>query len=72
MPALGTNMPMKKIIALKPFYDFAVIWLDSDKWQESMEMAERFKWVGFKATAIYSDLDPKAYSNDELYQFLTK
>jgi hypothetical protein len=72
MPALGTNVPAHKIIALKPFYEFITIWLDSDKWREAREIAEKCKWVGLGANTVYSDLDPKCYSNLEITKYLTR
>jgi hypothetical protein len=70
MPALGTNVPAHKIIALKPFYEFITIWLDSDKWREAREIAEKCQWVGLSANTIYTDLDPKCYTNGEIMEYL--
>jgi len=79
MPALGTNVPAHKIIALKARqsdgrepYEFITIWLDSDKWREAREIAEKCKWVGLGANTVYSDLDPKCYSNLEITKYLTR
>lgn len=70
MPALGTNVPAHKIIALKPFYEFITIWLDRDKWREAREIAEKCLWVGLSANTVYSELDPKCYTNEELMEYL--
>jgi hypothetical protein len=72
MPALGTNVPVSKIIALKPFYEFITIWLDSDKWREAREIADNCKWVGLSAQTVYSELDPKCYSDEEIQKLLDK
>jgi len=72
MPALGTHVPAHKIIALKASYEFITIWLDRDKWREAREIADKCKWVGLSANTVYSDLDPKCYSNLEIQNFLDK
>jgi hypothetical protein len=72
MPALGTNVPLHKIIALKPFYQFVTVWLDSDKWREAREIAEKCEWIGYSANTIFTDLDPKCYTDSEITGFLSK
>ena len=71
MPALGTNVPAHKIIALKPFYEFITIWLDRDKWREAREIAEKCLWVGLSANTVFTELDPKAYTDQEITGYLT-
>jgi len=70
MAALGTSLPSHKIIALAPLYESIRVWLDSDKWRESMHIAESFQWLGLSAKSIYSELDPKYYSNEEIKEFI--
>jgi len=70
MAALGTSLPSHKIMALAPLYESIRVWLDSDKWRESMHIAESFQWLGLSAKSIYSELDPKFYSNDEITEFI--
>ena len=70
MPALGTNVPAHKIIALKPLYEFITIWLDRDKWREAREIAEKCQWVGLSANTVYTELDPKCYSDLEIKEYL--
>ena len=71
MSALGTNVPAHKIIALKPFYEFITIWLDRDKWREAREIAEKCLWVGLSANTVFTELDPKAYTDQEITGYLT-
>jgi hypothetical protein len=70
MPALGTNVPAHKIIALRPSYEFITIWLDRDKWREAREIADKCLWVGLSANTVYSELDPKCYTNEEIMEYL--
>jgi hypothetical protein len=72
MPALGTNVPVSKIIALRALYDSVTIWLDSDKWREARSIADACKLVGLSATTIFSEQDPKCYSNKEILDKLIK
>lgn len=70
MAALGTSLPAHKMSALAPLYESVRVWLDSDKWRESMHIADSFKWLGLSAKSVYSDLDPKYYSNEEITEFI--
>lgn len=71
MPALGTNVPLSKIIALKGLYSKMVVWLDSDKWREARAIADAGRFVGLSTTTILTDLDPKCYSYEQLNEYLT-
>lgn len=66
MPLLGTHISKHKLMALKASYSSLIVWLDADKFKEAVTIAQQAKWIGFNARAIYSDLDPKEYSVEEL------
>jgi len=71
MPALGTQVPLHKIIAIKGYgYEVVKVWLDSDKWREARDIAEAFKSVGLSASTIFTELDPKSYSNEQIQEFI--
>jgi len=70
MPALGTNVPVSKIMVLARSYERITIWLDSDKWREAREIADNVKWLGLSADTIYSELDPKAYTDEQITEYL--
>ena len=70
MPALGTNVPVSKLMALARSYERITIWLDSDKWREAREIADNVKWLGLSADTIYSELDPKTYSDEQITEYL--
>lgn len=59
MPLLGTHIAKDKLMALRAFYDEVVVWLDADKYREARNIADQAKLVGFKARAIFTELDPK-------------
>lgn len=70
MPALGTNVPVSKLTAIARQYTRLTVWLDSDKWREARHIADNFKWLGLSADTIYSELDPKAYSDEQIKEYL--
>jgi hypothetical protein len=70
MPALGTNVPVSKLMALVRSYEHITIWLDSDKWREAREIADNVKWLGLSADTVYSELDPKTYSDEQITEYL--
>ena len=70
MPCLGSYLPMKKITALKLLYDSIVVWLDSDKLKEAWKIEQMCKWIGLSASTVYTELDPKEYTDLEIKEFL--
>lgn len=70
MPCLGSYLPVKKMTRLKPFYEFLVVWLDEDKLKEAREIAQMAKWIGMSSRVIYTEKDPKEYSNAEIGSYL--
>ena len=70
MPCLGSYLPVKKLARLKPFYETLILWLDEDKLKESREIAQNAKWLGFATKVVYTELDPKEYSDEELAKWL--
>jgi len=72
MPLLGTHIAKEKLMALRPFYDSLVVWLDSDKYREARNIADQAKLIGFKARAGFSELDPKDLSTEEIKERLSE
>jgi hypothetical protein len=70
MPALGTNVPVKKLQIISRTYTRLTVWLDSDKWREARHIADNFKWLGLSADTIFTEKDPKEYSDDEIKGYL--
>jgi hypothetical protein len=48
-----------------------ITWLDSDKLKESREIAQRAKWLGFDTKVVYTEEDPKCYSNEEIMSIIS-
>jgi hypothetical protein len=71
MPCLGSYLPSHKLMALKRLkFTRLITWLDSDKLKESREIAQRAKWLGFDTKVVYTELDPKEYSDSEIKEYL--
>lgn len=71
-PALGTNFQADKIYRLiKKGYTQLIVWLDRDKWREAREIADKAKWAGLSAKTMFSELDPKVYTDEQIKEFLT-
>lgn len=71
MPCLGSYLPARKLVALKCLgYEHLVVWLDSDKLNEAREIAQMGKWIGFNTKVVYTELDPKEYSDKEISEYL--
>lgn len=70
MPCLGSHLPARKIMRLKPFYEFLVVWLDADKLKEARHIAELAKWIGFRTKVVHTPLDPKEYNDTQIKEYL--
>lgn len=67
LPCLGSNLPVRKLSLLRNLgYEQIIVWLDSDKFKEACHIADLAKWIGLSARPVYTDLDPKEYSNKEI------
>lgn len=70
MPLLGSHLATSRLNALAGLYRAVVVWLDSDKLKEARGISERFRLVGVDARVIWTELDPKVYTNEEIGAFL--
>jgi len=72
IPCLGTNFPLHKINELRNRgYQHVVVWLDSDKWREGREIADKCKWIGMSATTLLTELDPKCYIDEQIKEYIS-
>lgn len=65
MPLLGIHLPTKKLMALRG-YKRLLVWLDSDKFKEAVNISNRAQMVGYESKAIYTQLDPKEYVYEQI------
>lgn len=66
MPALGSEISKNKMCRLKNFYDSIVFWMDGNMFNKSVKMASYCRSIGMDANVVYTELDPKEYSNEEI------
>lgn len=67
IPCLGSYLPKSKQNALRLLgYERMVVWLDADKLNDARQIADQAKWLGFQTKVVYTDLDPKEYSDGEI------
>jgi hypothetical protein len=72
MPLLGSHLAQARLNAIAKLYKAVVFWLDSDKYKEAIGMAERAKYSGLSSRVIYTDEDPKCYTNEEIKGILNE
>lgn len=70
MPLLGSGISRQRLARLRPFYDLLEVWLDSDMWHKAQGVAKQAQLLGFQAKAVYSNDDPKCYTNQEIKEYL--
>lgn len=66
----GTKCSLNKLTRIAQNYDKVVIWLDSDKFGDSVRLSDSARALGKAATSIYSDLDPKYLDETTIYELL--
>lgn len=71
MPLLGSHLAQARLNAIARLYPRVMFWLDSDKLKEARAMEQRAKYMGLSTRTVYTDEDPKCYTNDQLLEILT-
>jgi len=73
MPLLGSSLSYEKIMILKHSgHGKIFVWLDHDKYNNALTIAERFKNIGVPTEVICTDLDPKMYDNFQINYQITR
>lgn len=74
MALLGTHIPaplLARIVAYCLAHRLcAIVWLDGDKKPEALKWAKRLSQF-IPATCIWTEKDPKEYTNEEILEFLS-
>lgn len=70
MPLLGSHLASSRLNAVAGLYDDLVFWLDSDKYKEARGMCDKAKYMGLSARTIFTELDPKCYTNSQINEIL--
>lgn len=70
VPLLGTSISRNYLAELRKDYSRLIVWLDADKWRESRDIADAGKLLGFETKTIYTEQDPKSYTDEQIKEFL--
>jgi hypothetical protein len=70
IPLLGTSIGNNRLAELKKQYGRLIVWLDADKWRESRAIADAAKQLGFSTKVVYTERDPKSYTDEQIKEFL--
>lgn len=70
MPMLGSNIGLERARKLSSEFKEAVVWMDSDKRKASILVASTLSQLGLTSTVLFTDLDPKCYSQAEIRELV--
>lgn len=73
MPILGSSLSpgkLKRMASLPEASRGIAVWLDGNMYNKAQEMATRLQLLGVEARAVYTDLDPKEYTDMEIQKTL--
>lgn len=73
MPVLGSDLSQAKLTRLSRVLEASggiVVWLDGNMYTKAQRMASRLQMLGVEARALYTEHDPKTYSNEKISMLL--
>lgn len=70
MPVLGSHVSTKRLNRMASLYQNMIFWMDADKMVEAQETARRASMLGIHTKVIYTEQDPKCYTNEQIRSFL--
>lgn len=68
MPMWGSNLNMEQLRVLSGMFTKIVWWIDPDKQKDYAKLINKSSLLFDKVRCVYSDLDPKYYSTEEICQ----
>lgn len=71
-PLMTSTLSLPEIKRLAGVYDAFLVWLDGNKYDNAQALVRKFQLLGKKAWAIYTPLDPKEYSDEEIAATIDK
>lgn len=69
-PLMTSTLSLPEIKRLAGVYDAFLVWLDGNKYDNAQALARKFQLLGKKATAVYTQGDPKEYSDKKIAEVL--
>lgn len=70
MPLFGCTIKPELLNGLLKQFKVILVWLDADKLDNGRKIASDASLLGFEAGVIYTEKDPKAYTNDEIKEIV--
>jgi hypothetical protein len=68
VPCFSSSVSREKLARLSRLYDKMIVWLDSDKYSSAQKIAVQGASLGMTTRVVYTELDPKCYSIDEIQE----
>lgn len=72
IPCFSSSVSARKLARIAKRFDFLVWWLDSDKFKEATRQRERTSLLGTPSYVIYTELDPKDYSEQAIGRYIRR
>jgi hypothetical protein len=70
MPVLGSDLSLTKLNRLARLYGAFTVWLDHDMFHKAQRICRRLEALGCSANAVWTELDPKCYNDEEISKVL--
>lgn len=73
MPVLGSDLSptkLKRLASVTEASSGIVVWLDGNMFHKAQRIAQRLQMLGIESRAIYTEHDPKEYSDEEIGKLL--
>ena len=72
VPCFSSAVSHRKLSRLAKRFDKLIFWLDGDKYKEAQKQVNRAKLLGVDTGLIYTELDPKEYSIEQIRRYVLK
>jgi len=66
----GSSFTPLQAAYMKSHTRHLIFWLDRDKAKEALKFAEMSRGLGLRASTLITDLDPKKYTDTQIYEFV--
>src|SRR3990167_813564 len=66
LPLFGSTLSARRVLRLRFLCKKLVLWLDQDKYAHALREAKKVEMVGIESQVIYTDKDPKEYSDEDI------
>lgn len=70
MPLLSSSITREKLARLSRLYSYCTVWLDHDKGLDSIKIAKQANLLGLGSKVVHTELDPKCYTQEEIYDYV--